>query len=383
MDFSFSNDQQMIGAAAESFLADQSSSAAIRKQMESEQGYDAQVWSTITNELGWHLTAIPEAQDGLGLGFVELCILLEICAPFYSSAYLGVNAIRLAAKDPLKNKLLAEIATADSRVAFGYAAAGRRWGCDAVQATYQKEGDAYILDGEYAHVIDGHTADYLVLAARQPESVGKQGIALFTVAANSAGIERQYTPGMDQTRKQANVVCKNVRVASAATAQAQDGTGGAILAEILSLGAIGMAAEQLGVADRALSLTVDYISERKQFGRVVGSFQAMKHKAADMMVKIEAARSAVYYAACIADEFMAGSPLGDELHEAASIAKAYCSEAAFFNAGVALQMHGGVGFTWEYDIHLYFKRAKASQHYFGDSAWHKERLAKKLLGSTS
>lgn len=386
MDFSFSSDQQMIGESAESFLADQSTSAAIRQQMETEQGFDAGVWSSITEELGWHLTAIPEAQDGLGLGFVELCILLEsmgrhlLCAPFYSNACLGVNAIRLAAKEPIKNKLLTEIAKGNSRVAFGYAASGRRWGCDAVRATYRQDGDDYILDGDYAHVIDGHSANYLVLAARQVDTFGKAGIGLFIVDAHADGIQCDYVPSMDQTRKQASIQCRGVRVSQAAACDANEAGAGPVLAQILSLAAIGMAAEQLGVADRSLEMTVDYISERKQFGRVVGGFQAMKHKAADMMVKIEAARSAVYYAACIADEFMAGSSLGDELHEAASIAKAYCSEAAFFNAGVAMQMHGGVGFTWEYDVHLYFKRAKASQHYFGDSAWHKERLAKKLLG---
>ncbi len=389
MDFSFSSDQQMIGESAESFLAEQSNSAAIRDCMETEKGFDGNVWATITDDLGWHLTAIPEAQDGLGLGCVELCILLEgmgrhlLCAPFYSNAYLGVNALRLFSDHSIKNNLLAKVSTGKSRVAFGYAGPGRRWGCDAVRAGYRPDGDDYILDGDYVHVIDGHTADYLVLAARQVDSVGKTGIALFIVPADSAGLQRHYTPSMDQTRKQASIQCRGIRVPSAATCQAQDGTAAPKLAELLSLAGIGMAAEQLGIADRTLSMTVDYISERKQFGRVVGSFQAMKHKAADMMVRVEAARSAVYYAACIADEFMTGSPLGDELHEAASIAKAYCSEAAFYNAGVALQMHGGVGFTWEYDVHLFFKRAKASQHFFGDSAWHKERLAKKLLGSST
>ena len=151
--------------------------------------------------------------------------------------------------------------------------------------------------------------------------------------------------------------------------------------QILALASIALAAEQMGVADKSLSLTVDYIAERQQFGRPVGGFQAVKHKAADMMNKAEAARSAVYYAACIADEFLIGKPLGGELLEAASIAKSYCCDAAFFNAGTALQLHGGVGVTWEYDVHLFLKRAKAAQVSFGDSVWHKERVAEIVLGA--
>jgi alkylation response protein AidB-like acyl-CoA dehydrogenase len=153
----------------------------------------------------------------------------------------------------------------------------------------------------------------------------------------------------------------------------------AILENILSLAAIAVAAEQLGGIQKVLDLSVNYSKERVQFNRPIASFQAIKHKAADMMLKTECAKSATYYAACIAQSFLDKSDLASELHEAASIAKAYCSDAYFFNAGSAIQIHGGVGFTWEYDVHLYFKRAKSSESYLGNSAQHREQLAKILL----
>ncbi|NND82246.1 MAG: acyl-CoA dehydrogenase, partial [Gammaproteobacteria bacterium] len=263
-----------------------------------------------------------------------------------------------------------------ARYSLAYSGAGRISGVDAVTAQYEMQGAAAVLNGDYHYVIDGHTAEHLVVAARN--AAGDLG--LFVIDAGAEGVSRKLTPGMDQTRKLAKIDLRSVNVAEADILQ-QGEAASQTLKNVLSLAAIALAAEQVGVADKSLALTVDYIGERKQFGRAVGSFQAMKHKAADMMSKVEAARSALYYAACIADEFFSGNPMGAELYEAASVAKAYCCDAAFFNAGCAIQMHGGVGFTWEYDVHLYFKRAKAAQLAFGDSAWHREQIATQLLGA--
>jgi alkylation response protein AidB-like acyl-CoA dehydrogenase len=385
VDFSFNQDQQMIAETAETFLASRSSSERVRAAMATERGFDETLWAEITEQMGWQLTHIPEAYDGLGLGYVELCILFEkmgknlLCSPFFSTISLGANALMIAATDDQKAEGLSQIATGESRYSLAYADASRHWGCEAVSAQYtQLEGGAIELNGDYSYVVDGHTADKLVVAARKLGSSGSDGIGLFVIAADASGVSRQWTPTMDQTRKLAKVSLNKVVVDEFAVMQ-DIGAAGKHLDNILALASIALSAEQMGVADKSLKMTVDYITERKQFGRAVGSFQAVKHKAADMMTKAEAARSAVYYAACIADEFLAGSPLGDELLEAASIAKAYCCEAAFYNAGCAIQLHGGVGFTWEYDVHLYFKRAKAAQVSFGDTAWHKERLAKLVL----
>ena len=382
MDFSFNQDQLLIADSAAAFLSNVSSSDSIRTSMQSEQGFDSALWTRVTQEMGWQLTHIPEAYDGLGLGYVELCILFEqmgqhlFCAPFLSTTALAVNALLVAGSDQQKTKHLANIASGDARYTLAYSGAGRHWGVDSVSAEYELCADGAVINGQYHYVVDGHTADYLIVAARKKAATG---LALFIVPASD--VERIWTPSMDQTRKIAQVSLNKVQVASDSILM-HEGEASQALSQILALSNIAIAAEQMGVAEKTLSLSVDYIAERKQFGRVVGSFQAMKHKAADMMTKVEAARSAVYYAACIADEFLQGSPLGDELEEAASIAKAYCCEAAFYNAGVALQMHGGVGFTWEYDVHLYFKRAKAAQLSFGDNAFHKERIARIALGES-
>lgn len=382
MQFSLTDDQLMIADTAKSFLSQESSSAAVRKAMATAQGFDDGLWQRICSELGWQLTQIPEQQGGLQLGFVELCLLLEqagsnlLCAPFYSTAALGVNSLLLAANEAQQSKWLGQIAEKGVRLALAYSGGGRTAGVDSVTATYTSSADGHQVNGSFHYVIDGHTTEYLILVAR---SADDGQLAMFIVDARASGITRTATPGMDQTRKLARVEIDGLSVASDAML-GDSPIGDDKFEQILALAQIALAAEQVGVADRALEMTVEYISERKQFGRTVGSFQAMKHKAADMMSRTEAARSALYYAACIADEYLQDTPLGNELLEAASIAKSTCCDAAYFNAGCAIQMHGGVGFTWEYDVHLYFKRAKAAQLALGDSAWHRERLATSLLG---
>ena len=205
-----------------------------------------------------------------------------------------------------------------------------------------------------------------------------RGISLFVLPADSPGVSRSWLPTMDQTRKQGELVLENVAVAADALL-GEFGEGAAALQTVIDLATVAVAADQVGVAQQSLDSAVSYMQERVQFGRVIASYQALKHKAADMMLKAEAARSAAYYAACVADESLAGSALGDVLPEAASIAKAYCSVAAFFNAGCGIQLHGGVGFTEEYDIQLYFKRAKSGETLLGDAAVHRERVAASLL----
>ena len=378
MNFSFNEDQHLIAETAETFLSDVSTSGAVRAAMATEQGFDAQLWRRISEEMGWQLTHIPEQHDGLGLGYVELCILLErmgqnlLCSPFFSTACLGINALLVAGTE--KQQLdLERIASGESRYTMAYCDAGGLQ----LGVKYTDSSDGLRLNGSCHYVVDGHTADTLIVAAEQENG----DVTLFVVPADTHGVRRLYTPSLDQTRKLAQITFENVQLESNAVMRAA-GEARPLLGNVLSLACIGLAAEQLGVADRALAMTIDYVSERRQFGRAVGSFQSMKHKAADMMNKTEAARSAVYYAACVADEYLLGNPIGSELHEAASIAKAYCCDAAFFNAGSAMQMHGGVGFTWEYDVHLYFKRAKSAQLSFYDSAWHRERIASLLLGGS-
>lgn len=383
MEFSFTEEQQMIRDTAEAFLMEVSTSAAVREAMVTERGYDQALWQQISQEMMWPALHIPEEFDGLGLGFVELAATLEqmgrslLCAPFLSTVGFGVNALLVAGTDAQKQQYLGEIA-AGKTATLAFMAPGSRPDAHAVQATCAADGDGYLLNGEYRYVLDGHTADTLIVAVREAGSEGETGISLFVLPADTTGVTREWLPTMDQTRKQASILLKDVKLPAEAL-MGEAGEAWPALAKVLDLATVAVAAEQVGVAQQALDSSVAYTMERVQFGRTIASYQAIKHKAADMMLKVEAARSAAYYAACIADEALAGNPLGEGLAEAASIAKAYCSDAAFFNAGCGIQLHGGVGITSEYDIQLYFKRAKSSETLLGDAAWHRERLARQLL----
>jgi alkylation response protein AidB-like acyl-CoA dehydrogenase len=385
MEFKFTEEQEMIRDTAEAFLAEVSTSAAVREAMATELGYDPQLWQRVCQEMFWPAIHIPEEYGGMGLGYVELVAMLEqmgrhlFCSPFYSTVCLAANALLVAGNEAQKAQYLPQI-VAGTTATLAYTGVSGRWDADAVGVVCQEAGDAYTLSGRYRYVPDGHSAQLLVVAARLPGSIGEQGISLFVLPADTAGITRQWLPTMDQTRKQAQLVFDNVCVPAAAL-MGEQGLAWSQLEKIIDLATVAIAADQVGGAQQSLDITVDYLQERVQFGRVIASYQAVKHKAADMMLKAEASRSAIYYAACIADEALAGGDLGEQLAEAASIAKAYCSDAYFFNAGCGIQLFGGVGFTAEYDIQLYFKRAKSTETFLGDGAYHRERLAQQLLDS--
>lgn len=377
MEFAFTEEQQMIRDTAESFFADVSSTEAIRAAMATESGYDSQLWQRICNELYFQAIIIPEDFGGMGLGFVELLAVMEqmgrylVCAPYFSTACLASTAVLLTADKEQQEAFFSNVLAGGTATLAYTANAQQDTSC--VSATYKSQGDGFVLNGNYCHVIDGHTADTLIVAAREE---GSSQLALFVLAADTVGVERSWTPTMDQTRKQAKLTLNNVELAKAALLQTNAGQ---TLAKVLDLASICLAAEQMGGSQQCLDMTVAYTKERVQFNRPVASFQSVKHKAADMMTRVEAARSGVYYAACIAQEALVGGELAAELPEAASICKSYCSETYFANAGDAIQLHGGVGFTWEYDVHLYFKRAKASEHLLGNASYHRERLAAMLL----
>ena len=388
MEFSFTDEQVMIRDAAAGFLDKVSDSEAVRRAMATEKGYDDGLWSQITGEMVWQAVHIPEQFGGLGLGYVELAAVLEqmgrrlLCSPFYSTVCLGVNALLVAGTDAQKAKYLRRISGEGATVTLAYMGRSGQWDAGSIETTFDMNGDNAVLNGSLRYVPDGHTAELLVIAARQDGSDGESGVGLFLVPADTNGVTRTWLPTMDQTRKQGEIVLSDVQV-PADDVMREGGDAWPLLAQVLDLACIGIAAEQMGGAQQVLDATVEYTMERKQFGRPVGGFQAMKHKAADMMLKAEAARSAAYYAACVAEDFLAGGELGATLPEAASIAKAYCSDAYFYNAGCAIQMHGGIGFTWEHDMHLYFKRAKSSQQFLGDAAYHRERISRQILDCPS
>jgi alkylation response protein AidB-like acyl-CoA dehydrogenase len=229
-----------------------------------------------------------------------------------------------------------------------------------------------VLSGRKRFVLDGHCAELLVVAARRAGSRGDEGVSLFAVPSAAKGVERRALATLDATRRLSEIELHSVRVPASAQL-GDEGAGAVALERILELAAIALAAEQVGGAQRCLDLAVAHAKTRIQFGRPIGSFQAIQHRCADMMLRVESARSAAYYAACVAAES------GAELSRVASLAKVYCSDAYFQCAADSLQVHGGVGFTWEYDVHLHLKRARFTQSFLGDSAWHRERVAR-LIG---
>lgn len=384
MEFAFTEEQLMIRDTAESFLKEVSTSSAIRNAMESERGFDVNAWQRLCTEMGWQATHIPEEYGGFGLGYVELVIMLEqmgqhlFCSPFFSTVCLGANALLVAGSEAQKQHYLPQICEGSITATLAYTGGSGRWDASAVDATVSVKDNEYVLNGTYRYVPDGHTANVLIVAARNPDTIGQSGISLFVFDANTQGVSCEYLPTMDQTNKQAQIVLENVVVSEQAL-MCEYANAWPLLDKIINLATIATAAEQVGGAQQVLDLSVQYGKERVQFGRPIAGFQAVKHQAADMMLRTEVGRSAVYYAACVAQGMFDNDVLGGELEEAASVAKSYCSDGYFKNAGDAIQLHGGVGFTWEYDVHLYFKRAKSSQVFLGNGAYHRDRIASILL----
>lgn len=354
MNFAFTEQQGELARNARRFLQKHSATEAVRRAMETERGYDPALWQDIA-ELGWPAVIIDEAYDGIGLGYVELVALMEemgralVCAPFFSSVCLAANALLLAGDEAQKRRWLPGIAAGTTTGTL--AVAGD------IAATRSAEG--YSLSGSVTGVIDGHSADVIVVS---------DGVELYVVPGDAPGVQRDVLPTMDQTRRRARLVFDAVAVAEDHKLAAGSGA----LPRILDRACIALAAEQVGGAERCLDMAVDYAKTRTQFGRPIGSFQAIKHKCADMLVQVESARSAAYWAGwCAATD-------DAELALAAPLAKATCSAAYFHCAAEAIQIHGGVGFTWECDAQLFFKRARASEQLFGAPAAHRDALATRL-----
>ena len=383
MEFAFTEDQLLIRDSAERFLAQASDSHAVRAGMSRAADYDPELCRQIGQELYWPALLVPEAHGGMGLGFVELAVLLEQCgrfllgSPLFATTCLATPALLLADNPALQARWLPAIASGQLHATLACPLEVAQ-----MQAELRPHGEGYRLEGCHAQVVDGAQADLLLIAARRPGSTGEQGISVFAVPADTPGIVRTTLHTLDQTRRLARIELHQVQVGEAQRLCAIE-QAWPLLQATQRIAAIGLAAEQLGGAQQALDLTLAYTAERHQFGRPVASFQAIKHRCADMMLHIECTRSAVWYAACVAREYLAedGDPMvRGELLAAAATAKAHASETFFHCAAESIQMHGGVGFTWEYDPHLYFKRARASEQLLGNPAWHRECLASELLG---
>ena len=369
MNFAFSEEQEELRRTVRSFLEQKSPSAEVRRLMETTEGYDPDVWGQMGSQLGLQGLAVPEEYGGSGYGYIELIVVLEemgralLCAPYFSTVALAANAVLHSGDDAAKKELLPGIASGDTIATVAFTEDSGRWDADGITMTAAKSGDGWTLDGHKMFVIDGHTANVVIVAARTDK-----GVSLFTVAGDASGLTRTALSTMDQTRKQARLEFSGVPAKLLGT----EGGGWDTLSRMLDLAAVALAAEQVGGAQRVLEMSVEYAKVRVQFGRPIGSFQAIKHKCADMLLEVESAKSAAYYAGWAAAE------LNEELPVVASLAKAYCSDAYFHAAAENIQIHGGIGFTWEHDAHLYFKRAKSSELLFGDPTYHRELLAQRI-----
>ena len=369
MQFAFTEEQDQLRGFVRQFLEEKSPEAVVRELMETDAGYDEAVWSQMAEQMGLPSLIIPESHGGQGFGWVELIIVLEemgralLCAPFFSTAVLATSALLHVEDEDAASTYLPQIASGELTATVALAEENGRWDESGVTATATGSGDSWTIDGAKHYVLDGHTAGLLIIPART-----EAGISLFAVAGDAAGLTRTPLATMDQTRKQAKLELSG----TPARLLGKDGAGWTTISKVLDLAAVGLAAEQVGGAQMVLDMAVDYAKVRVQFGRPIGSFQAIKHKCADMLLEVESAKSAAYYAAWCASQD------NDELPAMASLAKSYCSEAYFHATAENIQIHGGIGFTWEHPAHLYFKRAKSSELLFGDPTYHRELLAQRI-----
>jgi alkylation response protein AidB-like acyl-CoA dehydrogenase len=369
VNFAFSEEQEELRKSVRRFLEDKSPESEVRRLMETSEGFDPAVWSQMAQQLGLQGLTIPEEFGGSGFSYVELVVVLEemgralLCAPYFSTVALAANVLMASGDDQAKKDLLPGIASGETIATVAFTEDSGRWDEAGITLQATRSGDGWLLNGHKMFVIDGHTANLLLVAARTGEDV-----SLFAVDGAAAGLTRTALSTMDQTRKQARLEFAS----TPARLIGSEGQGWAVLGKTLDLAAVALAAEQVGGAQKVLEMSVEYAKVRVQFGRPIGSFQAIKHKCADMLLEVESAKSAAYYAGWAAAED------NDELPVVASLAKAYCSDAYFHATAENIQIHGGIGFTWEHPAHLYFKRAKSSELMLGDPTYHRELLAQRI-----
>ncbi len=371
MSFSFTDEQAEFRSVLRRFLAEKSPTTEVRRLMETEAGFDREVWRQLSQDLGLTALHIPEEYGGQGFGFVELAIAVEemgralLCAPYFSSIVLAATAIMNAGDEAQKRDLLPAIAAGDSRAALAFTEDNGRWDAAGVSMTATPRDGGYQLDGAKSFVLDGHTADLLVVLARRPGSAGEEGLSFFTVPGDAQGLTRRLLQSTDGTRKLARLEFQGV----SAELLGEEGGAAAPLSHTLDQAVACLANEMVGGAEMLREQALEYATLRMQFGRAIASFQTLKHKAADMLIDVELAKSAAYYAAAAVD----GDDV-DELPAMASLAKAGGAEAYMQTAIHAIQIHGGIGFTWDNDTHLWFKRAKSSEVFLGDPNYHRELM---------
>ena len=369
MDARFTEDQELLRGSARELLARECPMALVRAQLDDPRCAADRLWTRIV-EAGWTGLGFGDDVGGAGLGLVEQVVLLEEMGrvlapgPYFATALLGGAAIDLAGDAEQRRCWLPGIASGATRATLALLEDTERWDGAAIQVAAEASGDGFRLRGVKRFVLEAASADLLVVAARS--GAGEAGVELFALDARTPGVAVEPVALLDGTRKVATLRLADVAVSQRALLPG----GWPALARVLDRAKVALCAEMIGGAERVLELSVAYAKTRAQFGQPIGSFQAIQHKCADMLVALEAAKSATYAAAWALQENEADGPV------TAAMAKAITSDAFAKIAGDGIQIHGGVGFTWEQDLHLYYKRAKVSERLFGDGAWNREIVAR-------
>jgi len=369
MRYGYSDEQEQFRAIVARFLRERSPMSEVRRQMDSADGYDRALWQQLASDLGLTGVHVPEGCGGQGFGYVELGIALEemgqalLCAPYFASSVLATEVLLNVATEAEQQALLPTLVSGERVATLAWVEAGGQWDVAATALTVHGQGDACRLDGHKKFVLDGHHADLLLVVARTRGSVGDAGLGVFAVEAHATGLERRQLATIDRTRRQAELRFTDTPARRLGTSE----SAALKLRQSLDRATIALACEMVGGARALLDSAVEYAKLRMQFGRPIGSFQAIKHKCAEMLLEVELAASAARYAAAAIDEQDA------EVPALASLAKAMASDAYMRAATECIQIHGGIGFTWDEDTHLWFKRAKSSQVMLGDATHHRER----------
>jgi len=361
MQFGLSESQEFLKDSARKFFAGECPSAEMRRLMETDTAYDAALWSKLTDQ-GYTGIIFPESYGGVGLGKVELMLLMEeagralLPGPFFSTVVLAGSVLDAVASPAHKQKYLAPICRGEARSTVAILEANASWNLRdiALTATSGK------LTGEKYFVSDAAVADFIIVVARN---------GVFLVSAKAPGLKISPMTAMDLTRKLYVVEFNNT--------PAEEIGATTNLGRAFDVATAALSAELVGGMQRTLDITVEYAKTRKQFGKPIGTFQAVQHQCADMYLETESSRSAVYYAGWALEE---NSP---DASTAVSIAKMYASDAARTVGNRGIQIHGGMGFTWENDVHLYYRRAKGSETAFGDATFHRERIATKVIDTAA
>jgi alkylation response protein AidB-like acyl-CoA dehydrogenase len=368
MNFAFSEEQEEFRQTLRRFFVERSPVSEVFRWMETAEGFDPALWKQMAAELGLPGVHLPEAHGGQGFGFLELGLVVEemgralVCAPFFSSVCLAANAVLNAGRPEQQARWLPELASAETVGTLAVLDAGDEWSAPAVSLELIRDGDGWVLDGRKRLVTDGAAAGLVIVAAREP---GSAGVSLAVVRGDARGLTAKPLEPLDLTRKLADLEFDGVRVEILGT----PGGSSAALERTLDQARVALALEAAAGAEQCLGSAVEYAKHRIQFGRPIGSFQAIKHTCAELLLEVESAKSAAYWASWVAS---GGS---DELPLAASVAKSFCDDAYLRATEDDVHVHGGIGVTWEATPHLYYKRARANATLLGDPRWQRARIA--------